>query len=244
MVRTIFAWITGLFLVLLFLVIVSPDVLRGYVFSQDDRSHGEQVYATYCVGCHGEDGRGDGPAAEFLNPRPRNFVDGDYKYFHFGEEGPLPSEDSLLITVRNGLPGSSMPAFPLLTEQEIRDVTAYVKTLRGAGWGDEAPIQAANAPVPIEGDTPEELFVSAACRACHTLDALDAAGGVGPSLNDVGARLSYDEIVESIVDPNAVIAEICPAGPCPANAMPSNFGERLSDEQIDVLARFLGEQGS
>ena len=54
---------------------------------------------------YNEEGLGNGPAAEFLNPKPRNFVNGDYKYFHFGEPGPLPSDESLKITVRNGLAG-------------------------------------------------------------------------------------------------------------------------------------------
>ena len=240
MLRTIFTWIAGLALVLVFLVIVSPDVFRGYVFSTEQRTPGERTYETYCVGCHGAEGLGDGPAAEFLNPQPRNFVDGDYTYFHFGEAGPLPSDESLLISVRNGLAGSSMPAFPLLTDQEIRDVTSYVKSLREGGWGESTAVQAA--PEPIPGDSAEELFVNAACSACHALDVLAAAGGVGPSLNGIGGRLSYDEIVESIVDPNAVIAEACPAGPCPEGAMPQNFGERLSEEQIDALATYLVEQ--
>jgi mono/diheme cytochrome c family protein len=242
MLRTIFSWIAGLALVLLFLVIVSPDVFRGYVYSTEQRSSGERVYQTYCIGCHGADGAGNGAAADMLNPKPRNFVDGEYKYFHFGEAGPLPSDESMQITVRNGLPGSSMPAFPLLTEQEIRDVTNYVKSLREGGWGESQPIQAASGVVPIEGETAEELFKNAACYACHALEALDAAGGVGPALDDIGARLSYDEIVESIVEPTAVIASVCPAGPCPEAAMPQNFGERLSEEQVDTLASFLSEQ--
>ncbi|MCB0092115.1 MAG: hypothetical protein KDE54_29705, partial [Caldilineaceae bacterium] len=58
----------------------------------------------------------------------------------------------------------------------------------------------------------------------------------------VGSRLTVDEIVQSIREPNAVLAEVCPAGPCPANVMPQNFAERLSAEQIDTVAQFLSEQ--
>jgi mono/diheme cytochrome c family protein len=54
--------------------------------------------------------------------------------------------------------------------------------------------------------------------------------------------LSKDEIAQSIVEPNTVIAEVCPAGPCPAGVMPQNFAERLSEEQIDTLATYLSEQ--
>jgi mono/diheme cytochrome c family protein len=242
MVARIFSWLAGLALVLVFLVIISPDLFRGYVFSQEPRSSGRRVYETYCIGCHGENGLGDGEAAQFLNPKPRNFVDGQYKYFHFGEPGPLPADASLEVTIRNGIPGSAMPAFPLLADQEIVDVTSYIKSLRAGGWVEPEPIQAASGAVSIEGTTGEELFVNAGCNGCHQLDVLGAVGGVGPSLNNVGGRLSPEEIAQSIMEPNAVIAENCPAGPCPENVMPQNFGERLTEEQINTLAEYLSEQ--
>jgi mono/diheme cytochrome c family protein len=242
MVSRLFAWLAGLALVLVFLVVISPDLFRGYVFSQERRTSGQRTYEMYCIGCHGVEGLGDGEAAEFLNPKPRNFVNGQFKFFHFNEAGPLPSDESLRITIRNGLPGSSMPAFPLLADQEIRDVSTYIKSLREGGWGEQAPIQAAAEPVLIEGSTGEALFVSAGCIACHQFDALGATGGVGPSLNNVGSRLTAEEISQSIVEPNAVIAEFCPAGPCPAEVMPQNFSERFSAEQIQALTSYLAEQ--
>ena len=86
--------------------------------------------------------------------------------------------ESLQITVRNGIAGSSMPAFPLLTEQEISDVSSYIKSLREGGWDQPDPIQAAPNTVMYEGETGEELFVSAACNSCHQLDAVGAIGRV------------------------------------------------------------------
>jgi mono/diheme cytochrome c family protein len=237
-----FAWLAGLTLVLVFLVIISPDLFRGYVFSEDKRSSGRRVYETYCIGCHGDEGLGDGQAAEFLNPKPRNFVNEAYKFFHFGEPGPFPSDASLEITIRNGIPGSAMPAFPLLSDQEIRDVTTYIKSLREGGWETQERVQAAVEPGSVPGETGEELFASAGCNGCHQLDAIGAVGGVGPALNQVGSRLSIDEIKSSIIEPNAVIAEACPVGPCPAGVMPQNFAERLTEEQINTLAQFLTEQ--
>lgn len=242
MIARLFSWLAGLALVLVFLVIISPDLFRGYIFSEDRRSAGRRTYETYCIGCHGENGLGDGDAAVFLSPKPRNFVDEDYKFFHFGEPGPFPSDQSLEITIRNGIPGSAMPAFPLLTDQEIKDVTTYIKSIRRNGWVEPEPIQAAAAPVQIEGTTAEEIFSSAGCNSCHQLDALGAVGGVGPNLSQVGSRLSVEQITQSIREPNAVIAENCPAGPCPQGVMPQNFAERLTEEQINTMAEFLSEQ--
>lgn len=242
MAGKILAWIAGLALIMIFLTAVSPDLLRGYVFSVEPRTSGERVYDTYCIGCHGEDGRGTGEAAAFLNPKPRNFVDEDFKYFHFNEAGPLPSNQSLEITIRNGLPGSSMPAFALLADQEIKDVTTYIKNFRAGGWVEPEPVQAAEGQPAVEGESGEELFVTAGCNACHKLDAVGAVGGVGPSLNDIGDHLSLDELIQSVIEPNAVIAEICPAGPCPAGMMPQNFAERLTEEQVNALSEYLLEQ--
>jgi len=242
MVQRMFAWLAGLALVLVFLVVISPDLFRGYVFSEDRRSSGRRAYETYCIGCHGDTGLGDGEAAEFLQPKPRNFVNGNYKYFHFGEPAPLPSDQSLKITIRNGIQGSAMPAFPLLTDQEIQDVTTYIKSLRAGGWQETGPVQVSGEVVTIEGTTGEELFATAGCNGCHQLDAVGSVGGVGPNLNQVGNRLSPDEITQSIVEPNAVIAENCPTGPCPQGVMPQYFSERLSPEQIDTLTQYLAEQ--
>jgi mono/diheme cytochrome c family protein len=234
-----FSWLAGLTLVLVFLVIISPDLFRGYVFSEDRRSSGRRVYETYCIGCHGQNGLGDGEASVFLNPKPRNFVNGQFKFFYSGESGPFPSTDSLKITTRNGIQGAAMPAFPLLTDQEISDVTTYIKSLRQGGWVEPAPVLAA---APITGTTAVEIFNNAGCNTCHQLDPLGAVGGVGPNLTQAGSRLTVDEIKESITNPAVVTAAECPAGPCPQGVMPQNFKDRLTPEQIDTLANFLVQQ--
>ncbi len=246
MVSRIFAWVAGFLIVGVFTIATFlPDLLRGYVdvaAAQAEVSSGQRVYEIYCVGCHGASGDGNGTAAEFLIIKPRNFVDGAFKFFHYGESGPYPTDASLTLTIRNGLPGSAMPAFPLLSEQEVTDVRSYIKSFRAGGWPSETAGTTTAAAVPIEGTTAEELFQNATCFACHQLDALGTVGGVGPNLSDVGSRRTADEIRQSIVDPAAVIAESCPTGPCPLNTMPKNFSERLTEEQINTLVQFLSEQ--
>jgi mono/diheme cytochrome c family protein len=247
-VSKIFAWGAGIVIVGIFVIAVFiPDLARGYVDASVENasiSSGQRVYEIYCIGCHGVDGDGIGEASEVLNPKPRNFVDGDFKFFHFGEAGPLPSDASLALTIRNGLPGSAMPAFPLLSEQEVSDSITYLQNFRAGGWTESAATgvgEVASAPA-IEGETGEDLFLAGGCNGCHQLDELNSVGGIGPSLNDAGGRLSIDELKSSIIEPNSVIAEICPAGPCPENVMPGNFGDRLTPEQIDTLAQYLAEQ--
>ena len=81
------------------------------------------------------------------------------------------------------------------------------------------------------------LLTAQACVACH--DVTGTARLVGPPLTDVGERLSAAEIRQSIVDPNAVIAEGFQAG-----LMLQNFAEMLTPEELDQLVSYLSGEVS
>jgi len=75
------------------------------------------------------------------------------------------------------------------------------------------------------------------CGTCHTIDSL-TSGQVGPNLTHVaGKGAAYLE--ESIRDPNAIITDACPNGPCAGGIMPANFDAVFSDEQIQDIVDFL-----
>ena len=101
-------------------------------------ARGQELYDKHCSECHGSSGQGDGPAAQLLLPRPRDFTAGKYKV-RSTETGSLPTDDDLLRAVRQGLQGTSMPAWDkLLSDQDIRTVVAYLKTM-SRRFGSEAP---------------------------------------------------------------------------------------------------------
>ena len=89
---------------------------------------GQTVYEQHCAACHGVNGDGSGPASVWLFPRPRDFGAGLFK-IKSTPGTALPSDSDLMITVTRGMPGSSMPSFTYLSEQERRDVVQYVKFL-------------------------------------------------------------------------------------------------------------------
>lgn len=85
---------------------------------------GQQVYRENCLPCHGESGRGDGPAGLTLNPRPANL----WEHMLPGEH----TDGELFGWISEGIPGSAMPAFEKnLTEEERWHVINYIRSAYG-----------------------------------------------------------------------------------------------------------------
>lgn len=89
---------------------------------------GRVAYGRYCVGCHSSSGDGSGSASRHLEPRPRNFRKGVFKFTSTGPgKPPLPKD--IFQTITRGLSGSSMPNFRLLGEERRWDLVEYVRYL-------------------------------------------------------------------------------------------------------------------
>jgi cytochrome c553 len=94
---------------------------------RQDASLGARVLAQRCAVCHGPDGKGNGPAAPSMLPRPRDFSLGVFKY-KSSAAGEPPTDEDLLRTVRDGLPASAMPYFAdLLSAEELAAVVQQIK---------------------------------------------------------------------------------------------------------------------
>ena len=95
---------------------------------------GYGLYRRYCLHCHGVQGGGDGPTADFLYPRPRDYRLGVFKFTSVAPSNPKPTRSDLLKTIKYGLHGTSMPAFEsLMTGVEIEQVADYVTFLSMRG---------------------------------------------------------------------------------------------------------------
>jgi len=86
------------------------------------------LYREHCAHCHGVTGDGMGPTAAFLNPYPRDYRPGVFK-FKSTERADKPTHADLLRILRNGIVGTSMPSFALLSEPQIDALVEYVKYL-------------------------------------------------------------------------------------------------------------------
>jgi mono/diheme cytochrome c family protein len=90
------------------------------------------LYREHCVHCHGITGDGLGPTAAFLNPYPRDYRPGVFK-FKSTQRADKPTQADLVTILHNGIPGTSMPSFGLLSPIQIDALVEYVKylTIRG-----------------------------------------------------------------------------------------------------------------
>jgi mono/diheme cytochrome c family protein len=130
---------------------------------------GVRVFAQHCAVCHGPDGRGNGPAAPSMFPRPRDFSSGKFKYKSTAAGDP-PTEEDLLRTVRDGLPASAMPYFAgLLSTEELSAVVEQIKSFSNAvsrpGRSIEIPTAIPSSPESVARG--KALFASQGCAACH-----------------------------------------------------------------------------
>lgn len=98
-------------------------------------TQGEGLYRQHCVHCHGINGDGKGPTAAFLNPYPRDFTLGKFKFNSTAIGQPSTHEDLHRILV-NGINGTAMPSFALLEKGEIEALVEYVKYLSVRGQSE------------------------------------------------------------------------------------------------------------
>ena len=142
---------------------------------------GKALYGEYCSQCHGDEGDGQGVAAERLVPRPRDFRRGIYK-IRSTIQGELPVDGDLFRIIQVGMPGTSMPTWEgLLSDEEIWQLVDYLK-----GFSPDFADYPAEQEFVFEGEfelTPEsvalgaEIYVKAECAKCHG----ERGRGNGPS---------------------------------------------------------------
>ena len=117
---------------------------------------GREVYTAQCAGCHGTTGDGNGPAGAHLNPPPRDYRNGAFK-FTSTPRGSKPRHEDLRRILRYGAKGTSMPAFRFLSEEDTEAVIAYVKVLTSRGQLEIDLIREATDELDEDGDFDPEV---------------------------------------------------------------------------------------
>lgn len=140
---------------------------------------GKKIYEKQCAACHGLDGRGQGEAAYLLYPKPRDFVAAKYRLVSTWER--VPTDADLFRTITRGMPGSAMPSWAHLPEEQRWALVHYIKTFAEkpfvvrpikapdpSGSGGEGEIVVPPEPpyTPEAQARARELFADA-CASCH-----------------------------------------------------------------------------
>ncbi|REK16546.1 MAG: hypothetical protein DWQ37_07470 [Planctomycetota bacterium] len=226
---------------------------------------GKELYAQHCAACHGEDGNGQGLAAQFLFPKPRDFQAGRFRLV--STSNGVPTLDDVVAVLRRGMPGSSMPPWSHLGNASIRRLAEHVFVLRSEGakkalaaqleeTGDELPpdeideiianlttpgaiVQAPEdaRPTPDSVARGKELYVSKACVQCH--GPTGKGDGQQQMVDSEGLPTRPRDLTRGIFKGSADLASVwrrIRTG-MPGTPMPSS--ETLSDGEVTDLTNYV-----
>jgi mono/diheme cytochrome c family protein len=154
----------------------APDV-----GTEAQRESGKQLYLKYCSQCHGENGDGEGYATPHLFPKPRNFTTGKFK-IRTTPNGALPTHQDLVSVIKRGMPYTSMPAWPNLSDQEVSNLAYFITTFSPAFSSPEnatQPVELPSAPRASDESIAlgKKLYEETGCIKCHG----NLGRGDGPS---------------------------------------------------------------
>lgn len=147
-----------------------------------------------------------------------------------------------------GMPTINRPPINL-SDQEILTVVAYLQSLGGTPtvtmdtklkWQGQTPAAAPAAAPADAGGPPRDgptLVQAYMCTTCHNFEA--DVPGAGPSLHSVGSRLTPAEIYESIMQPDAVIADGFSGGVMSTTLNGIGFYDKVSAAEINALVAYL-----
>lgn len=139
--------------------------------------NGKQLLVTNCAACHGIDGKG--------SERAPNIADSP----HIRQLSDL----QMQRIIHNGVPGTGMPAFHLLSAAQVRDLIAYLRSVGTTGNNGKLPGDASRGEQVFDG--------KGGCSSCHMI--AGHGGFIGPDLTDYARTHSVEEIRRAILDPAA-----------------------------------------
>ena len=201
-----------------------------------------------CTACHGlgtrapnlrTDHSGQGPIGQRCGDRNPNLDCKAYLYQSLAEPATylVDGFTAIMPDARRQLANDQIWALVAYLQDQGGQVTVTEQDITQGGDNGAAAAATSAPAAPVEFSStsdPMELLTVNACIGCHAING--AGPPIGPSLDGIGSRLTPDQIRQSILDPNAEIAEGFEAF---AGMMPAGMGDKLSAQQLEVIVQFL-----
>jgi mono/diheme cytochrome c family protein len=109
-------------------VAVSNEIKELLKLHDENLEHGSSLYRVHCLHCHGVTGDGRGPTGRWVNPHPRDYRQGIFKFMSVDQTAGYkrPRRDDLFRVLHQGVEGTAMPSFRLLPASDLEDLVSYV----------------------------------------------------------------------------------------------------------------------
>ena len=156
----------------------------------------------------------------------------------FGKKGSNDTESPMPVVNKAPILLSDIEIDAVIAFMQAKDGNEVTVALPTDMPETTSPVQeqpATAAPAPVIADSAEAALAKYACTACHSV--AGSQSPVGPDLNQVGDRLDVAQIRESIIEPNAVVAE----GFFPG-MMPADFANKMTVSELQLIVDFLAAQ--
>jgi len=204
---------------------------------------GEELYDTLCVRCHGEEGDGEGDFARFMNPKPRDFTEGTFK-FRTTESGSIPVDFDIYRTITIGVKKSSMPAWFALPSRDRWALVHYLKTFSEV-FEEEEPEEPIEIPEPPPVDSKllalgAETFAEMMCWDCHGSLGKGDGAAAGTLEDDWGFPIRPADFTKGVFKVGNIAKDIyrTVATGLDGTPMPS-FGDLLEAEQLWAVTYYV-----
>lgn len=149
---------------------------RASAQSKTDVEQGKLLFNGMCVECHGAGGTG-----------------GDAPSLNRARLSHAPDEAALANVISNGIPNTAMPRIRRFTENETRQLVAYVRSLG----------KVAEAKVAGDAKKGGDIYKNLGCATCHILSG--QGGNLGPDLTEIGLMRGASYLRQAVVDPGATL---------------------------------------
>ena len=120
------------------LPVLPPEGKTFIVDAGRTLKNGRGLYMTHCMHCHGVSGDGNGATAKYLKPLPRDYRKGIFKFTSTNKDTFKDRHSDLDRVIKYGIPGTYMPSFLLLEDDELHAIVEYVRWLSMRGEVERA----------------------------------------------------------------------------------------------------------